>query len=438
VVADGQQSTTGQLSLSGDGQYLFLTGYDSNPLPIATAPELHYVNSTSRAVARIAFDGTVQTIGFVAGPITGGGSPAVQTGGNINGVYSPDGNQFYVSGSNGIDYFANFNPTPDLQTFGARIALTNFTVNGLESDGSNLFAIGGTGAGRMVGQVGTGFPTGPASIAGIPGFPGSDPNTAPFPVDAYFTHLDGPGAPDGINTVYVAEDGPSFARGTITKWSFDGTTWTLIGTVQADGSIVISFYWLTGQTTGNTVTLFATYGNGGNGNLGRGDLYEVVDGAGYGQGFSSTVATIVATVDGQSLENFRGVAFGPVATPRPHLSSDINPSLAGKPVTLTVIITGGATPPTGTVSLYEGNLLIATAILDASSQATLQIAGLAVGDHFLTAYYAGSSVYAPASSEVYDQTVVAPGPRPGAPPLDAAFADDLAWLSWDGHEWVWA
>src|SRR5262249_49355937 len=37
VVGNGQQSATGQMSLSGDGQYLFITGYDNTPLPAGTA-----------------------------------------------------------------------------------------------------------------------------------------------------------------------------------------------------------------------------------------------------------------------------------------------------------------------------------------------------------------------------------------------------------------
>src|SRR5262249_43029757 len=138
VVSDGQQSATAQLTLSGDGQSLWLVGYDSNPLPGATAPLLHTAVTTSRAVARLRSDGSVQTIGFVAG------ASGVQTSGNINAVYSPDGNQFYVAGGNGVDYFASFNPTAALQNATLRITTTTYVVVGLESDGTNLIAIGGS------------------------------------------------------------------------------------------------------------------------------------------------------------------------------------------------------------------------------------------------------------------------------------------------------
>jgi hypothetical protein len=373
IVADGQQSGTGQLSLSGDGKYLFLTGYDSDPLSIATAPELHYNNNTSRAVARIGFDGTVQTIGFVAGPINGPDSPAIQTDGNIDGVYSPDGNQFYVSGADDVDYFGSFVPAVDLQTFTARIALTNYTVVGLEQAGGNLYAIGGSGGSRTVGQVGTGLPTKLATITTIPGFPGSSSSTSPFPIDAYFTHLNGAGAPDGINTVYVADDGVNFSKGTITKWSFDGTSWTLTDTLQADGMTVVSFYWIAGQTGNNTATLYVSYGQGGNGNQGRGDFYQIVDGAGYGQAFSGSAATTIATVDNMSLENFRGVALAPVAGGSSARSVGIQSPFPGQGFNLSEV---ALRMPTAGLSLKDGLGPIETANPDTSSRLFLPINSL--------------------------------------------------------------
>jgi hypothetical protein len=422
VVADGQQSATGQLSLSLDGGYLFLTGYDSNPLPIATAPELHYVNTTSRAVARIGSDGTVETIGFVAGPITGQNSPPVQTGGNINGVFSPDGNQFYVSGFNGVDYFANFAPSVDLQSFTSRINLSNFTVVGLESDGANLFAAGGSSPNQIVGQVGTGFPTMPASITTIPGFPGTT-NTSPFPIDTYFTHLDGPGAPAGINTLYVADDGPSFSHGTITKWSFDGTTWKLTDTVQADGMTVVSFYWLAGQTSNNAVTLYSTYGNGGNADTGRGDLYQVIDTAGYGQPFSSTAVTTIASVSGTSLENFRGVAFAPEPGGTGPRISGIHSSVVGPFMIF---------QRTGTVYISDSPGRIGAADLNATGPATLSTDSL-------TAYDGGSSVNRSGSSDGYHQLALDAASAGTAQGLNSAVPDDsLVWFGSDLKERILA
>jgi hypothetical protein len=296
VVADGLESATGQLSLSGNGHYLFLTGYDSNPLSVATAPALHSLNTTPRAVARISANGTVQTIGFVAGP------NGVQTGGDISGVSSPDGDEFFVAGADGISHFAHFMPTAALQNATDTTLSASDTVAavGLESDGINLYALGGSGPSLTVGTVGGG------TVTPLPGIPGTSSNPA-SPIDAYFTHLDGPGAPSGINTAYIA-DGT-----TITKWSFDGMSWSLTDTIMADGLTTLGFYWLAGETDPVTgmVTLYATYGAGGTGDTGGGQLYQLTDAGGWNQAFSSSAALTVAILLGTSQENFRGVAFGP-------------------------------------------------------------------------------------------------------------------------------
>jgi hypothetical protein len=161
VVADGQQAGTGQLTLSGDGQDLFLTGYDSslNPANLAAAPELHYSSTTPRAAARVRYDGTIQTLGFTAG------SGGVETGGNIDGVYSPDGNQFYVSGANGVYYGSSFVPSATLQS-PALVTGTSYETTGLEGVGANLYAAGVPyGSANLVGAYGV-FPTaGAAAIS---------------------------------------------------------------------------------------------------------------------------------------------------------------------------------------------------------------------------------------------------------------------------------
>jgi hypothetical protein len=309
IVGNGQQSATEQLSLSDDGQYLFLVGYDTNPLDFTNAPAIPTgpgSASVPRAVARIKYDGTVQTIGL----------SGVQTGGNFNGIYSPDGNQFYVSGANGVSYFSSFVPSAGLQTATATITNTNFTVVGLENNGGNLAAIGASS--NLVQQY-TGLPTSAAPLNLLPGVSTvTDPNQT-FVIDAFFTHLNGAGAPAGINTMYLSDDGPGFANGQITKWAFDGTTWTLKDHITAGtGNTAISFYWLAGKTDSGNVTLYVTYGNGGNSDTGPGFLYSVSDTNGWnapigtGGVHSDTVST-VASVGSTSNEVFRGVAFAPSA-----------------------------------------------------------------------------------------------------------------------------
>ncbi len=70
------------------------------------------------------------------------------------------------------------------------------------------------------------------------------------------------------------------------------------------------------------------------------------------------------------------------------LVSDVNPSTAGQSVTLTATVTGG--DPTGDVTFTESGTTIGTATLS-SGAATLVVSTLPVGDHALTATYAGDA-----------------------------------------------
>lgn len=93
-------------------------------------------------------------------------------------------------------------------------------------------------------------------------------------------------------------------------------------------------------------------------------------------------------------------------------SSGPTSSLKGQPVTLRVVISGGAGAqgPTGTVTFQEGSTILGTANVayDSASgryMATLQIGTLAPGTHSITAYYSGDAPNYPSTSSVLVQTV---------------------------------
>ena len=144
VVGDGQQSTTGQMTLSGNGASLFLTGYDNNPLPFGTAlpvPTATGSNAVPRSIAKLNADGSIQTEAFLsnAGSITTG----INSTGIINGVYSPDGNQFYVGGNSGLYYFSSLTQSATLQGSSNSNLLASGSVNGIEAYGGNLYEMSG-------------------------------------------------------------------------------------------------------------------------------------------------------------------------------------------------------------------------------------------------------------------------------------------------------
>jgi hypothetical protein len=86
-----------------------------------------------------------------------------------------------------------------------------------------------------------------------------------------------------------------------------------------------------------------------------------------------------------------------------------NPSVFGQSVTLTatVVISGaGAGTPNGTVTFFDGGSSIGTGSLNASGQATMTIASLAVGTHnAITATYSGDANFNGSTSSPYSHTV---------------------------------
>src|SRR5205085_9079019 len=88
--------------------------------------------------------------------------------------------------------------------------------------------------------------------------------------------------------------------------------------------------------------------------------------------------------------------------------TSVNPSVSGQAITLTatvVAVAPAAGTPSGTVTFFDGATNLGSAALDASGQATLSIASLAVGSHSLSASYSGDGTVEPTSSAMLPQTV---------------------------------
>src|SRR5207302_2543155 len=88
--------------------------------------------------------------------------------------------------------------------------------------------------------------------------------------------------------------------------------------------------------------------------------------------------------------------------------TSVNPSVSGQTITFTATVTAvapAAGTPSGTVTFFDGVTNLGSAALDASGQATLSIASLAVGSHNLTVSYSGDGNFNPSSSATLTQTV---------------------------------
>jgi hypothetical protein len=74
-------------------------------------------------------------------------------------------------------------------------------------------------------------------------------------------------------------------------------------------------------------------------------------------------------------------------------------------VTFTGSVTGGVGIPTGTLTAYDGVVMVGSSPLDAGGNATLTTALLPVGSHPLTIVYSGDAIYAASTSAVLVQVV---------------------------------
>jgi hypothetical protein len=90
------------------------------------------------------------------------------------------------------------------------------------------------------------------------------------------------------------------------------------------------------------------------------------------------------------------------------VTSSVNPSVSGQPVTFTATVkagTAGVGTPTGTVTFKDGANTLGTGALNSTGQAKFTISKLAVGSHPITASYGGDAKFSGSTSSTLNQTV---------------------------------
>jgi hypothetical protein len=133
-----------------------------------------------------------------------------------------------------------------------------------------------------------------------------------------------------------------------------------------------------------------------------------LNGAGVATFVTSTLApgphAITATFSGDA--SFSGSSSAPLgqtvgsAGSSVIVSSSVNPSVVGQPVSLSVTVTAipAGPTPTGNVAIVEGATTIATAPLDTTGAATVVLPTLGAGSHSLVAVYGGDASVGASSS----------------------------------------
>jgi hypothetical protein len=294
LVISGGATSEGGMSLSGDGRYLILPGYNAT-----TATTNLNAAGVNRVVGRVdaASPANINITTQVTQAQAFGGN-------NVRGATSQDGTSFWMSGAGtggGVVYVTLGNTTVTQLT---NAQLPN--IRWVHIFGGQLYGTSNQTNFSNVFSVGTGLPTAaPATAVATPGMPAG---TGPSPFSFVFADRD-PLVP-GFDRLYVADDGGTTfiaANQGIQKWTLaqGATNWTRVATFNlpqpAPPANTFGFRGLAGIVSPTSVTLIGSTSEA-TGNR----LVVFVD-----TDSGTPVGTVVGTAGAGTA--FRGV------TPSPHL-----------------------------------------------------------------------------------------------------------------------
>lgn len=168
-------------------------------------------------------------------------------------------------------------------------------------------------------------------------------------------------------------------------------------------------YTATVTGSGGTPTGSVTFKDGatviGTGTLNGGGLATLVNGS-LGAGNHSITATYIGD------SNYTGSTSSTLTqtvnqgTSTTTLASSANPVASGSPVTFTATVSGAGASPSGTVTFKDGVTTIGTGTLNGGGQAALVTSALALGNHSITAVYAGDANFTGSTSSTLAQVTV--------------------------------
>jgi len=274
LVDSGTATYNGEISLSADGQYIYVAGYDAN----AGVASITSSSLVPRTVGIASADGTLDTSTALASNSSDSSPPNLTaTGINFRTATGTTGGtppfSFYSGGDDGLAI------SPDGVTTGT--SLNADTIHQLNIDGGQLYE----STTSAMEQVGTGTPTsGSPTDKSLIASPPSKFEPAGF---AFVTV----GSATSPNVLYVADTKNS----AVEKYIYNGTTWVEKGAVT-----VSNVTGLAASVSGSTVNLYVTN---------QGDLYGITDSSGAAGTLSSTAAILAAAPTGESM---KGVVLAPV------------------------------------------------------------------------------------------------------------------------------
>ncbi|MBX2979374.1 MAG: T9SS type A sorting domain-containing protein [Flavobacteriales bacterium] len=359
LLNSGSATSEGQIVRSDDGRYITVAGYDAN---LGQAS----VGSTAgidRVIGRVDANGAVATTVLTVNDATVANNSYAAN--NFRSVATFDGAQFWTGGNGnastgGVRTIA-FNGSTTTPAIAERISGGNNIRNVSVVDGELYYSTGSAPVGIY--RVGNGAPTTTATAELL--FTLQTGNTSPYA----FQLLDRSDAVCGRDVIYVADDANG---GRVYKYSFDGTSWTARGFVQAPASI----YGLVGEVVNGDAVLFVTTPF---------SILTITDNAAFDADMNGDFDLVA---DAPLNNRFRGIAFAPQECVAPAITGiTTNAPICGvDDLELCAAVTG-----TGPVALtWTGT---GSFNPDASS-ASVSVSGAASGTYTLTASSTCGSVSA--------------------------------------------
>jgi hypothetical protein len=279
-ITTGNNYNEGLISLSSNGKYLIVTGYNAN---IGANP---FSGSAERSIGVVDFNGMVQNVTVLPNPDYW----------PIASATSDNGTNLWYGGSDGIEY-----ATSGATSFTKILdyGYSNFT-NYVNIANGQLF-IDHIYGDNKVGKVGNGLPTGlNQAFSELPGIGSIDGHQ--------FELLDlSPDVP-GVDVLYVASEA---ATGGIKKYSLVSGNWVSNGTI---GTTNDKYVGLTVQKSGTGVVIYATRKGANSLTVRGGELVSVTDNGGYNGTLTGT-PVVLASVATPNTKSFRGIAKVPQPSP---------------------------------------------------------------------------------------------------------------------------
>ena len=354
LTASGSATSEGLMTLSVNGQFLMLTGYDAD---VGTAAVPQTASATvNRVVGRVDASANIDTTTALSDAYSG----TANNNANVRGATSTNGNDIWTTGTaqTSMAATAGSRYTTLGSTTSTQLSTTPTNLRGTNIFDGQLYVSAGLGTFRL-GTVGTGTPTTSGqTITSLPGFPTSTGGTPSSPHQFFFADLDAGVA--GVDTVYVTDD--TGASAGIQKYSLVGGTWTSNGFVALGSSRgltgVVTFAGSPDAINGlPMVTLYVTNGT---------TLQTLTDTNGYNAPNNGTLTSLATAVTNTA---YRGIAFAPSGGSVPTVTSAVSRKTHGGagpfdinlPLTGTTGVecrSGGATNDYTMVVTFAGNVTV--------------------------------------------------------------------------------